>query len=203
MIQLKKAIKIGLFLFLIGVLFFVTSMILVFTFKKGTFTEKKIYDYGVVFGAAIRPKGKLSNTLESRMKTAIKLYQEGSVKKLVLSGAVKNQMYPGEPKSMYDFALAHGVKPEDLIIDEQGDSTFETIINTKKIIPQSPQVSILFISSFFHLARIQLTAKIVKIPNFSLYPSEINHPKIAYFVFREAVALWYYVLKAFYYKITL
>lgn len=197
--KLKKLIKFTILFLLLGILSFTAGILTVFWMQRGTFDPVKVYDYGVVFGAAIRSKGRLSGTLESRMLTAIRLYREGSVKKLILSGAVKNQIHPGEPRNMFDFAVSHGVNPHDLILDEEGDDTLATISNTHKI--QKGRDTVLFVSSFFHLARIQMTAEILGLKNFDLYPSEINHPKVVYFVFRESAALWYYLFRASFFRV--
>ncbi|HCL57012.1 MAG TPA: hypothetical protein DHW82_08405 [Spirochaetia bacterium] len=202
----KKLVRLFLiFLFLI-VLFPAVGVLCVYFYHEGDYQEKNIYDYGVVFGAAIRSQGRLSGTLKSRMMIAIKLYKDGTVKKLIFSGSVKNQIKPGEPKTMYQFAVDHQVHPEDIILDEKGDNTLATILNVKKTYFQNgSKPKILFISSFFHLARIKLTSSILGMgDSCGLYPSDTNNPdqadrsKLAYFVFREAVAIWYYVLKSFY-----
>jgi SanA protein len=191
----NKVLKIGIATLFLFVFFIALGVLMVFVYHQEDNVPNRSYDYGVVFGAAIRPHGRLSETLKSRMLTAIQLYREGTVKKLILSGAKKNQMKPGEPRSMYRFAVKHGIPPENLILDEMGDSTMETILNVKKKFRnRAPQI--LFISSFFHLARIQITARILGIPYFDAYPSENEHPKIVYFVFREAVAIWYYLFKS-------
>jgi vancomycin permeability regulator SanA len=197
----KKIIRffiiiIALFIFFIGI-----GILTVYVNDNGDFKHEEVYDYGVVFGAAIRSKGKLSETLKSRMQTAIRLYQKGVIKKMILSGSGKNQVKPGEPKAMLLFALANQVKEEDIILDEGGVNTLKTLLYIAQFsrnFNSSPKI--LFISSYFHLARIKMSANILGIKNFNTFPSEVNHPKVFYFVFREAVAIWFYMIQSFYHQ---
>lgn len=195
----KKFFKISIFLFFLFVIFLSVGFLMVYFQREGSFQKDKVYEYGVVFGAAIRSKNRLSKTLESRMDSAITLYKEGSIKKILLSGAKIGQIKPGEPMAMFHYALSKGVRPEDLLLDEAGDNTLATIANTRRLIPGASQRSILFISSYFHLARIDLTASIAGFKNYHTYSSDTEHPRIVYFVFREAVAIWYYLLLSLFY----
>lgn len=197
-IKLTRTVKYALIGGFLIVFLMACGVILVFLNHKPPLKDKdKIFQYGVVFGAAIRSKGRLSATLKSRMDTAILLYKSGTVKKLFLSGAKIGIIKPGEPIAMKNYALSKGVEPSDIILDENGDNTLKTVYHSKKLQSKgSKDASILYISSFFHLARIRVTAKILGVKNYSSYPSENNHPKILYFVFRESIAIWYYIAKA-------
>lgn len=186
--MLKRLIKIFLLLALVPITMIAIGVITVFVYHNGN-KKNVIYDYGIVFGAALRGKGKLSGTLESRMQTAIRLYHEGSVKKLVLSGAKD----PSEPMSMFQYALSKNVAPKDILLDEDGENTLKTIQNAKKKFADAGRI--LFISSSFHLARIKMTAFIIGIRNADICPSDTPHPKVISFVFRESLAIWYYLAK--------
>lgn len=186
--MLKKLIKILLILSLFPITLIASGIFIVFLYSSGN-KQEIIYDYGVVFGAALRGKGKLSGTLENRMAAAVQLYHEGSVKKLILSGAKD----PSEPLSMLAYAIRKNVNPKDVLLDENGDNTLKTIQNSYKYSTEAP--NILYISSSFHLARIRITSRILGIKNADLYPSQGHHPQVISFVFRESAAIWYYIAK--------
>jgi len=185
----KKIAKIVFILLLIPVCLMSIGLILVFAMDDGN-KKPGTYQYGVVFGAALRGKGKLSATLESRMKIALGLYRDGSVEKLILSGAND----PSEPMAMFNYALKQNISHKDMILDEEGENTIRTLLYVKEKI--SPEKRVLFISSSFHLARIRISAFLLGIKNADFYPSETQHPQVMSFVFRESLAIWHNIVKA-------
>ena len=79
----------------------------------------------IVFGAGIRADGGLSPMLRDRMNTAIALYRGGYVRKLLVSGDNRFVDYD-EPGRMYDYAVAQGVPPADVVRDYAGRRTYDT-----------------------------------------------------------------------------
>ena len=79
----------------------------------------------IVFGAGIRADGRLSPMLADRMDTAVALYNAGKVRKLLVSGDNRFVDYD-EPGRMYDYAVAHGVPPADVVRDYAGRRTYDT-----------------------------------------------------------------------------
>ena len=79
----------------------------------------------IVFGAGIRADGRLSPMLADRMDTAIALYGAGKVRKLLVSGDNRFVDYD-EPGRMYDYAVARGVPPADVVRDYAGRRTYDT-----------------------------------------------------------------------------
>ena len=81
--------------------------------------------YAVVLGAKVHEGGRLSDMLRDRMDTAISLYRDGEVKKLLLSGDGSGQW--SEVKYMKLYAIEKGVPEEDILEDPEGYSTYETM----------------------------------------------------------------------------
>ncbi|MBQ0010111.1 MAG: YdcF family protein [Ruminococcus sp.] len=87
------------------------------------------YEIAVVFGASVR-YGELSDMLRDRMDTAISLYRSGKVNRLLLSGDCEGEDYD-EVGAMRRYALAQGVAEEDILLDPNGYSTYDTVSNAK------------------------------------------------------------------------
>ena len=81
--------------------------------------------YAVVLGAKVHEGGRLSDMLRDRMDTAISLYRDGEVEKLLLSGDGSGQW--SEVKYMKLYAIEKGVPEEDILEDPEGYSTYETM----------------------------------------------------------------------------
>ena len=85
----------------------------------------------VVLGAKVHEGGRLSDMLYDRMYTAVRLYREGKVSKLLLSGDGSGEW--SEVKYMKIFALENGVPEEDILEDPEGYSTYETMSRAKEV----------------------------------------------------------------------
>ena len=89
------------------------------------------FTVAVVFGAKVHEGGTLSHMLKDRMDTAIALYREGKVKKLLVSGDGRGQW--SETKYMRLYAMENGVAEADIIEDGEGFSTIETVTRAKEL----------------------------------------------------------------------
>lgn len=108
--------------------------------------------YGIVFG---------SYTLQKyRIETAFKMYNEGRVKKLILSGGSggisnKNNEKIAEADIMKKLLVEKGVNEQDLILENTSNSTIENGINVANILNGLKEdiQELILISSEFHLKR--------------------------------------------------
>lgn len=94
--------------------------------KDYTIDEK--YDAIVVLGAGLRADGKPSNMLEDRLKGAIVLYKKGVSQKIIVSGDCSGEDYD-EVSAMKKYCIDNGVAEDDIIRDDAGYSTYETMDN--------------------------------------------------------------------------
>ncbi len=106
------------------------------------------YETAVVFGAKVHEGGELSHMLMDRMDTAIALYKEGKVQKLLLSGDGDGEW--SEVKYMRIYAMERDVADEDIMIDGEGYSTIETVERTKK---EFGITKCVFVTQSYHLYR--------------------------------------------------
>ena len=86
------------------------------------------YDAIVVLGAGLRADGTPSNMLEDRLKGAIELYKKGVSQKIIVSGDCSGEDYD-EVSAMKKYCIDNGVAEDDVIRDDAGYSTYETMDN--------------------------------------------------------------------------
>lgn len=88
-------------------------------------------DCAIVLGAGIWDD-EPSPILRDRLDQAIKLYQQGSIKKLIMSGDHGRKDYD-EVKVMKSYAVKAGIPAEDVFLDHAGFSTYDSIYRAKAI----------------------------------------------------------------------
>lgn len=63
-----------------------------------------------------------------RLPVAVKAYLEGRAPKILLSGGIVNGVVKGNAEDMRDKAIELGVKPDDIIIENESQNTVENMI---------------------------------------------------------------------------
>jgi SanA protein len=109
----------------------------------------------VILGAVVDSTGRLSNALEDRVLTGLKLYQKGNAKKLLLSGD-HGQVNYDEVNSMRQYLLKKGVPPQDLFMDHAGFRTYDSMYRARDIFQVHDAI---IVTQKFHLARAVYTAR--------------------------------------------
>lgn len=105
-------------------------------------------DYIVVLGAGIR-RGKPSPMLEDRLKTGISLYNNDISNKIFITGDHMNDDYD-EVTVMKNYLLEHGIPEEDIITDNYGISTYDSIYRVKNVYKSN---KVVIVSQRYHLYR--------------------------------------------------
>lgn len=107
-------------------------------------------DVALVLGTnRLMPGGKENLFFKYRMEAAARLYREGKVKYLILSGNNDSEYY-NEPQDMRSALLKLGVPAEAMTLDYAGFRTYDSILRCKEVFKQT-QFTI--ISQSFHNAR--------------------------------------------------
>jgi uncharacterized SAM-binding protein YcdF (DUF218 family) len=152
-------------------------------------------DVVVVFGARVYADGSLSQALGDRVRTACSLYQDGLVRKIVVSGG------PGdgeihETEGMRRMALHLGVPEANILVDERGLNTQATVRNTCGIFAARGMGRVLVVSHFYHLPRIKLAYQRQDREVYTV-PARQTRPLTALplYMAREVAALWLYYLR--------
>lgn len=103
----------------------------------------------IVFGAGLLRDGSAGPVLRDRVETAVQLYQQGKVDKLLMSGDNRFVEY-NEPEAMRQYALGFGVPDTDIILDYAGRRTYDTCYRAQAIFQVE---SAILVTQAFHLPR--------------------------------------------------
>ena len=102
----------------------------------------------IVLGAMVRD-GKPSLMLRDRLERAIQIYFQNDASFLLMSGDCSGEDY-NEVEVMKQYAIDSGVPEEDIILDPEGYSTYESITRLKSVYGYD---SAIIVSQEYHLYR--------------------------------------------------
>lgn len=88
--------------------------------------------WAIVPGARVYADGTPSHSLEDRLHTALTLYQQGRVRKILVSGDHGRVDYD-EVKVMRDWLVRHGVPAPDIEADHAGFRTLDTMVRADPV----------------------------------------------------------------------
>jgi SanA protein len=155
----KKRMKIVLAVFIFFLLIFLGGIIAVAIMNLVILNSARPYVYSIsnvpaahtaiVPGCFVDEKGNLSDMLFDRLKTAVQLYQQGKVKKILLTGDHGIKSYD-EVNSMRKTAEKMGVPPEDIFMDHAGFCTYESMYRARDVFRVK---SAIIVTQKFHLSR--------------------------------------------------
>jgi SanA protein len=104
--------------------------------------------WGVVFGAGLAPGGEPSPILAERLETALLLWRNGRIERLLLTG--NTDPYHDEIRSMRRYLTKGGVPDRAISVDLEGISTFDSCWRARGVF--GVQRAIL-VTQAFHLPR--------------------------------------------------
>lgn len=112
-------------------------------------------DVAVVLGNEVLPSGKPSQRLAASLKKTIELYKQGYFEKIIVSGGIGKSGFK-EAEIMKNYLVNNGIPLTSIIMDSNGNNTFLTAQNTQKIMKENGFTSVMAISQFYHMSRIEL-----------------------------------------------
>jgi SanA protein len=183
--------KKGYFGFVV-ILLLITSMPIAWRMLVQAQTKDRIYDMNnaplrpvaVVYGAAIFGGNRLSSVLVDRMDTAIKLYEDGVVTEILVSGDRRDEAYD-EPKAMAEYARGRGVPLNDIIIDEGGKRTYDTCYRARYAFNFE---SAILVTQKFHLPRALFTCNQLGLESIGVVADRRSYRGAKWYNFRETAA---------------
>jgi SanA protein len=122
--------------------------------------------------------------LADRMDTAIALYRAGKVHKLLVSGDNRFVEY-NEPGRMYDYAVARGVPPADVVRDYAGRRTYDTCYRAAAIFSVEQA---LLVTQRFHLPRALFTCRSLGVDGTGFSADRRSYWSNNYYRLRDAFA---------------
>lgn len=95
----------------------------------------------------------------ARTKEAIALYKNGWAPKLIFSGAAQDKSGPSNAEAMRRIARDAGVPDENIITEEQGETTKQNAVKTQSIFEANGIKSVILVTSAYHQRRAGLEFK--------------------------------------------
>ena len=114
--------------------------------------ETQPADAAIVLGAAVfgnRP----SPVLRERINHAITLYEQGIINTIIFTGGVGRNDTLSEATVSANFAMAHGIPADAILLEDQSTTTRENLINVQSIAATHNLHSFLIVSTPFHMKR--------------------------------------------------
>lgn len=182
-----KLIKIIVILIFIGILIIlgINEYIKIST-KDKIITEKEItedYNVALVLGAGLK-NGKPSPVLKDRLDTALMLYKNNKVSKIIVSGDHGNKNYD-EVNVMKNYLKNEGVLSEDIFMDHAGFSTYDSIYRLREIFNVK---KVIIVTQKYHLYRSLYIAKKLEIDAEGISATKRHYAGELKFVLREVIA---------------
>jgi SanA protein len=114
----------------------------------------------IVFGAGLNRDGRPTAVLRDRVEVAARLYFDGKVKKLLMSGD-NRFIYYNEPGAMKAYALELGIPDGDIVLDYAGRRTYDTCYRARQIFGVKDAT---LVTQGFHLPRAVYTCNLLGVP---------------------------------------
>ena len=141
------------------------------------------FDLILVLGCAVRADGSLSHMLEDRVKTGVSLYGAGLADAVLMSGD-RSKGYD-EVSAMEREAEALGVPTEKILIDPEGYSSYESIVN---LLEEHKGKRVLIVTQKYHLHRALYIAEKLGIDAYGVSADLRTYAKQAKYDLREILA---------------
>lgn len=103
----------------------------------------------IVFGAGLYRDGTPSLVLRDRVQAGARLYFDGKVERLLMSGD-NRFVYYNEPGAMRDYAISLGVPEDAIVLDYAGRRTYDTCYRAGYIFGVNEAI---LVTQNFHLPR--------------------------------------------------
>lgn len=150
----------------------------------------------VVFGARVYPNGTVSATVRDRMDAALDLYRRGLAKKILITGGVDADGID-ETQGMLNYGISQGIPKSAFVLDNKGNNTDASVINTTKYFEEHNITQVLAVSKYYHLPRIKMAYRaqhfnVRTVPAFEPLPIAGEQ----FTVLREVPAFWVYWLRS-------
>lgn len=137
----------------------------------------------IVFGAGLTSGGEPSRVLSQRVDAAIELYRAKKVQKLLVSGD-NTDRYHDETRAMRRYALERGIPADDLVGDDAGVSTYDTLLRARDVFKVEEAI---LVTQRFHLPRALFVANALGVDAWG-FPADATREHVWRYEFRELLA---------------
>lgn len=158
MLYVKKIRKHRLILILVFLLFlYIAGNILNICIYSNK-DEKCYVDTAIVLGAATF-RGDVSFVYRERLNHGIYLYQQGYVKKIIVTGGRAGENPQSDAWAARQYVMSQGIPPKDILMEEKSTTTQENLENAKEIMNNEKFQAAIIISDPLHMKRAMLLAQ--------------------------------------------
>ncbi len=152
-------------------------------------------DCAVVLGARVYADGTMSLALADRVDEAVRLYHQGKVRRIVMSGAVDPETGISEAMAMRARAAAAAVPDDAILVDELGATTADTAHNVSAMMIDHRYRSALLVSHYYHLLRTKMLFARYGQSTYTVPAHMSRHlAKEPWFLTREVLAFYHTLL---------
>jgi len=190
---MRKFSRILLYSMVILIFIFVITEASIIVF--GISAKPKKSDCIIVLGCAVYGNFP-SPFFRERLNKAFELYKKDYARYIIVCGAKGAGENISEAEAGKRYLIGKGVLPEFILKEDRSFSTYENLLNAKRIMNRRGFKSAIIVSNMFHLERAYLIAKKLKI-NASVsgvYVQQYSYEEYKGFI-REIMALWYEIFK--------
>ena len=146
----------------------------------------------LILGCKVQSWGP-SILLTDRLDEALGYLADHPDMQVVVSGGQGHDEPSTEARAMADYLMEHGVKEENILLEEQSANTHENFILSKELMEREnidPDQGVLVVSNGFHLTRARLLAERSGYQNISTLAAPSSHaPSRVKMYIREPLAL--------------
>lgn len=141
-------------------------------------------DYILVLGNKLED-GKITDTLEKRLKKAIELHEELGIP-VIVSGGNNHVTQPQEALVMKKY-LRKYINEDSLILEKQAIDTYENFVYTEKLIGKRKKI--LIVTSDFHMFRAKYIAKNIGFDRVYGVSAKTEDIMVLYYNLREVISI--------------
>ena len=150
-----------------------------------------VADIGIVYGNKVELTGLPSTRLAARLMAARTLYENGQIKKIIVSGGIGIEGFD-EARVMKTYLVKQGIPATDIFMDSLGNTSHLTSINAFAQVGNTP--SVVAISQRYHISRTKLSLRNAGFRKIYGYAADFNELRDSYGYFREVPAWFKYWL---------
>jgi uncharacterized SAM-binding protein YcdF (DUF218 family) len=135
-------------------------------YRYGTRVADVTGDAAIVLGAAVR-KNEVSPVFRERINHAIDLYRRGQARKIILTGGRSYRRESTEAAAARAYAIKNGVPAGDILIEDRSHTTYQNVLNAKRLADANGFKKVLIVSDPMHMKRAVAMAEDVGLEAYS------------------------------------
>jgi vancomycin permeability regulator SanA len=184
---MNKIIKVAKYILLVLVAWFITHAIYITI--DGLHDKGTKADVAIVLGNKVNEDGTLSNRLKARLDEGLQLYNQHRVQKIIVSGGLGKEGF-WEGTKMQEYLVANKIPAANIIVDNKGNDTEKTVLNSIKIMHRLHYHSAISVSQYFHQTRIKMLFHKNGFRNIESASPRYFEVRDFYSIFREFIAFY-------------